>query len=218
MCQPNTQHSGNIYQASTCHARPCEANDRGGVLVQREALCQGCSRVTDWMRCGGGGGGDNELNGTLGGADAMQGEPSPDSAETMGSVLIGTLGEDRYALSDAFERVVTIGDDDEEEDVRGLKDASVVSEGIEIDGEIWGQDLGGGPYGTSHLSSSNTGNAGSGLPPGGPSYLSDGGDGHVRKRRTVEKKRVRFASKVEVLYFRKDWATRSVRLEHKGRR
>lgn len=185
-----------------------------------------CSRVTDWIR-GGGSGGGNELNRTIGDVEqmtrspqcypyALQGGPSPDPAKTIDSLLIGPWGQDRCALSEAFERVVTI--DGDEEEARGSRGGSVVSEGIGIDDEVRGQRLGYGPSGTSHLSASKTGHAGGGLPQGDQSHLLNDGGGHVRRRRTVGKKQVRFASKVEVLQFRKDWATRSVRMEHKGRR
>lgn len=42
ICQPNTQHNGNICQPSTRHARPCEANDREGPCPSSATSCARC--------------------------------------------------------------------------------------------------------------------------------------------------------------------------------
>lgn len=131
--------------------------------------------------------------------------------------------EGRCPLSEVFERAVKIGGD---EDAR-VNGARRVSDGM---GESAGVDGGGtrrlkreyGPFRPPRFSSGPD-KMGGGLPGSGMPSWPGGHGGHVRRTagRTAGKKQVRFAPKVEVLYFRRDWATRTLKSlsrEYKGRR
>ncbi|KAG6363451.1 hypothetical protein INS49_008551 [Diaporthe citri] len=236
-CPRSTHLRPTIYHPPTRHARPCATNDRkGNIFVQRDELCGACRRVGS--RCSGGGGGGP--NGTRRNGAAAKGGRDP-AAQTAGvppsyypcpgqgraqpayPIPTGAGGDGRCPLSAAFERVMSIGGD-EDGRVEGSRWVhGGVGEGVGVDGSRTREHKGEyGPSRPPHFSS-DADNGRRGLPGGDMPSWSGGYGGHAgrKARRTAGKKRVRFAPKVEVLYFRRDWATRtlrSLRREYKGRR
>lgn len=210
------------------HVRPCQTNSHEGLFVQRDALCEGCSRVNSWIA----GGGGDKSNGTQGATASRrkarhssvqmarssqcyphvtQGKPSPNIAESASPVPMTVQSEGLCALPEAFERVV-IGDDERE--MTGSGGVFWADEGIVIHGKAQEQKLRYEPSRPSRFSS-NRGDGGvehrlSGL----FSLLGDRGGG-MRKHRAAVKKRVRFTPNIEVVYFKKNWPTWKVSREYK---
>lgn len=238
-CPRSTQYRPTIYHPPTHHARPCGTNSReDDIFIQRNGLCKACSRVSFWFAGGGGRVEDHTRRDEsrrrkdgIPTAAQMAGEPpyhhhlatqdrAASSGRTGPAYPVPTgVQAGRCPLSEAFERGVKIrGDADDR-----VKGAQWVSDGM---GESAGVDGGRtrrqrgqyGPFRPPRFSS-GTDKVGGGLPGAGMPSWPGGHGAHVR--RTAGKKRVRFAPKVEVLYFRRDWATRTLRSlgrEYKGRR
>lgn len=222
-----------VYHPPTRHPQSCRINGReGNILVQREELCGACRRASSWYA--GGGGYDSRVHhGSRRGRDkapAAQtaGVPPHQHFDTEGRwppggpsgsaypVPTGAAGGGRCPLSEAFERVVRIGDDEDARVGGSRRVPGGVGEGVGMDGSSRNRRHRGeyGPFRPPHFSSDADNGAG-GLPGG------HGGHGGRKARRTAGKKQVRFAPKVEVLYFRRDWATRTLRSlsrEYKARR
>lgn len=138
----------------------------------------------------------------------------PGHAESMYPVPTAAAQEDGHCpLSEAFEHAVTIGGGDGDTLTNGCQRIS----GDLADGEGRGEGMDRsrarehngeyGPLKPPH-SSSGAGNRFGGL----PSWASRYGPftRRTRRRRAGNKKQVRFDPKVEVLYFRRDWATGTV--------
>lgn len=234
-CPRSTNLRPTVYHPPTRHARPCATNSReGNIFVQRDELCGACRRVSSWYAGGGGRSSGTKRNGAARTGNKhpvsqTAGVPPPyypygaaGRAEAAYPVPTGAAGDGRCPLSEAFERVVTI-EGDEDARVEGSRWASGgVGEGVGMDGRRTLKHRGEyGPFKPPHFSDAD--NGGGGLPGGGmPSWPGGYGRHANRKaRRTAGKKQVRFAPKVEVLYFRRDWATRTLRSlsrEYKGRR
>lgn len=129
----------------------------------------------------------------------------------------------RCPLSEAFERGVKIRDDadDRFNRARWVSDRMGESAGVD-DGGSRRQKGEYGPFRPPHFSP-GAHNVAGGVPGASMPSWPGGHGGRVRRTagRTAGKKQVRFAPKVEVLYFRRDWATRTLRSlsrEYKGRR
>lgn len=235
-CPRSTQLRPTIYHPPTRHARPCGTNSReGDLFVQRDELCGACRRASS--RYAGGGG---RSNGTRRNGAAMRGGRYP-AAQTAGvpppyypyagqgraepayPVPTGARGDSRCPLSEAFERVVKIGGDEDGRVEGSRRVSGGVGEGVGMDGSRARRHKGEyGPFRPPHFSDFAD-NGGGGLPRGGMPSWSGGHGGYAGRkvRRAAVKKQVRFAPKVEVLYFRRDWATRTLRSlsrEYKGRR
>lgn len=239
LCPRSIQYRPTIYHPPTRHARPCKTNSHeGDILVQRDGLCQACSRVSFWFEGGGGGGRLDDRTGRDGPRRRKDKTPStarmaggppyhhphatqrraapPGPAEPAYPVPTGSAGGARCPLSEAFERV-TIGGDDDDARAEGSQWGSG---GI---GESAGVDGGGtrrqkreyGPFRPPRFSSDAD-------KVGMSSWSGGYGGQRARKVRCASgKKHVRFAPKVEVLHFRRDWATKTLRSlsrEYKGRR
>ncbi|KAI7776660.1 hypothetical protein LA080_004690 [Diaporthe eres] len=226
-CPRSTQLRPTIYHPPTRHARPCGTNGReGNIFVQRDELCGACRRVSSWY-AGGGGYSSRMKYGSRRGEDkapaaqmagvpphqhyATQGRARPGPSGSAYPVPTGAAGDGRCPLSEAFERVVKIGGD-EDAQVEGSRWVSGgVGEDVGMDGSRARKHEGEyGPFRPPHFSD-DADNGGGG----------HGGHAGRKARRTAGKKQVRFAPKVEVLYFRRDWATRTLRSlsrEYKGRR
>lgn len=243
-CPRSTQLRPTIYHPPTHHARPCGTNSHeDDIFVQRDGLCKACSRISFWFAGGGGGrvedftgrdGSRRRKDRVLTAAQMAGGPPYHHPHSTQGRATSSGparptypvptgVPDGRCPLSDAFERAVKIGGDD---DAR-VKGARWVSDGMVeeagVDGGRTRRQKGEyGPFRPPRFSS-GAHNLGGGVPGGGMPSRPGGHVGHSRRMagRTAEKKQVRFAPKVEVLYFRRDWATRTLRSlgrEYKGRR
>lgn len=240
LCPHSTYRRPAIYHPPTHHARPCGPNGgEGDVLVRRDGLCEACSRVSSWFLASGGpSDSDSNMNGTgalrvkrdkspaaqMGGppppyhpyAKQDRTPPPPGPAEPVYPLLTG-VQEGRCPLSEAFERVLKIGND------QGLSmDGSRGARGGVGGGRTRKQEGQYGPLKPRH-SSTDADNGVGGVSGVGFSSRPRGHGGRAgrRARRTTRKKQVRFAPKVEVLYFRRDWATRTLRSlsrEHRARR
>lgn len=232
-CPRSTQLRPTIYHPPTHHARPCGTNSHeDDIFVQRDGLCKACSRVSFWFAGGGGGrvedftrrDGSRRRKDRVPTAGQMAGGPpyhhphatqgrAVSSDRTGPAYPIPTgIPDGRCPLSEAFERGVKIGGD---------ADARVDSGGVDS-GRARGQKGEYGPLRPPRFSS-GADKVGGGLPGGGMPSWPGGHGGHARRTagRTTGRKQVRFAPKVEVLYFRRDWATRTLRSlsrEYKGRR
>lgn len=231
-CPRSTRLRPTIYHPPTHHARPCGTNSHeDDISVQREGLCKACSRISFWFAGGGGGrvedhtrrDGSRRRKDRIPTAAQMAGVPPyhhplstqgrPASSGRTGPAYPIPTGvqEGRCPLSEAFERGVKIGGDE---------DARVGSGGVDS-GRTRGQKGDYGPFKPPRFSS-GADKVGGGLPGGGmPSWPGGHGGQARRTARTTGRKQVRFAPKVEVLYFRRDWATRTLRSlsrEYKGRR
>jgi hypothetical protein len=222
-----------------------------GVFACRDELCDACRRVNFWFADGGGGARSNNRTRrdesgarrkknkgsavrTTGGspnhchssATQRRSVPRPGPAESTYPVPTAAQGTGRCPLSEAFARAmrIEVGDGDV------LTEGSQRVSGEEGDGEGMDRSMTReqkgeyGPFMPPHFSP-DAGSRSGGLPRGGLSSWSNGCGEYPRRtmgRRTAgNKKRVRFAPKVEVLYFRRDWDTRtlrSLRGECRGRR
>lgn len=240
LCPRSVQYRPTIYHPQTHHTRPCEANSReDDIFVQRDGLCKACSRISFWFAGGGGGRVEDRTRRD----ESRRRKDSVPTAAQMASVppyhhSYPTQGRaasldptgptypvptgaqaGRCPLSEAFERGVKIRDDadDRVKGDRWVSDGMGETAGVD-GGKTWRQNGEYGPFRPPRFSSGGD-KVGGGLHGAGmPSWPGDHG-GHAR--RTAGKKRVRFAPKVEVLYFRRDWATRTLRSlgrEYKGRR
>lgn len=240
-CPRSVEYRPTIYHPPSHHARPCGTNSHeDDIFVQRDGLCKACSRISFWFAGGGGGGQVEDHNRRdesrrrkdrvptaaqmAGGPPYHQSYPTEGRAASSGRTgpaypVPTGVPEGRCPLSEAFERGVKIRDDADDR----VKGAQWVSDGM---GQAAGVDGGGtlrqkgeyGPFRPPRFSS-GADKVGGGLPGGGVPSWPGGHGGHAR--RTAGKKRVRFAPKVEVLHFRRDWATRTLRSlgrEYKGRR
>lgn len=237
-CLRSTQLRPTIYHPPTRHARPCGTNGReGNIFVQRDELCGACRRVSPWY-AGCSSGGRSSGTRRSGAATRESRHPTaqtagvpppyyPDSVpgrdEPAYPVPIGAAGDGRCPLSEAFERVVKIGGDEDAQAEGSRWVSGGVGEVVGMDGSRARRDKGEyDPFRPPHFSD-DADNGGGGLPRGSMPSWSGGHGGHAgrKARRTAGKKHVRFAPKVEVLYFRRDWATRTLRSlsrEYKGRR
>lgn len=239
-CPRGIQHRPTIYHPPARHARPCKTNGHeGDIFVQRDGLCRECSKASFWS-AGGSGGRVEDHTGRDGPRRKKDKFPSaaarmagaipphhhphatrrraapPGPAESAYPVPTGAAGgRDRCPLSEAFERVVTIDGHDD-------------GGGAQVEGSRWvsggiGEGGGGtrrrqGEYGPFRPPRFASGAGKEGIP-----SWSGGHGGYAGRKATrrPEKKHVRFAPKVEVLYFKRDWATRTLRglsREYKGRR
>lgn len=243
-CPRSTQLRPTIHRPPTHHARPCGTNSHeDDIFVQRDGLCKACSRISFWFAGGGGGrvedftrrDGSRRREDKVPTAAQMAGGPpfhhplatqgrAASSGRTGPAYPVPTgVQAGRCPLSEAFERAVKIGGDADDR-VKGDRRAP---DGM---GETAGVDSGRtrrqkgeyGPFKPPRFSS-GADKVGGGLPGGGMPSWPGGHGGHARRTagRTAGRKQVRFAPKVEVLYFRRDWATRTLRSlsrEYKGRR
>lgn len=243
-CPRSTQPRPTIYHPPARHALPCEASGREDeIFVQRYGLCKACSRISFWFAGGGGGrvedftrrDGSRRRKDSVPTAAQMAGVPSHHHAHaTQGrAVSSGPAGpvypvptgvpDGRCPLSEAFERGVKIRDDadDRVKGARWVSDGMAESAGVD-GGRTRRQKGEHGPFRPPRFSS-GAHNVGGGVPGAGMPCWPGGQGGHARRMagRTTGRKQVRFAPKVEVLYFRRDWATRTLRSlsrEYKGRR
>lgn len=243
-CPRSTQLRPTIYHPQTHHVRPCEANSReDDIFIQRDGLCKTCSRVSFWFAGGGGGrvedftrrdGSRRRKDRVPTAAQMAGGSPYHHPRATQGRAVSSDRTGPAYPvptgvqaghcpLSEAFERAVKIGGDEDSrvEGARWVSDG--MGERAGVDGAETRRQKGEyGPFRPPRFSP-GAHNAGGGLHGGGMPSWPGGHGGHARRTagRTAGRKQVRFAPKVEVLYFRRDWATRTLRSlsrEYKGRR
>lgn len=227
-----------VYHPPTHQARPCGTNGREeNILVQRDGLCEACSRVIAWYVGGGVGLDTGRKAESQRKSDrvpsaaqtaarrpqhryATQGRaaPPPGPAQPTYPIPMGGEVDGRCPLSEAFERVVSIGGDGDAR-VDGSREVpGAVEGGPGLDGMRARRERGEyGPFRPPRFSDAGNGGHGSSPMSGMPSW--SGGYGRRtgrRARRTAGKKQVRFAPKVEVRYFRGDWATTTLRSLGRG--
>lgn len=200
-CPRSTQLRPTIYHPPTHHARPCGTNSHeDDIFVQRDGLCKACSRISFWFAGGGGGrvedhtrrDGSRRREDRVPTAAQMAGIPShhhpypthdraASSGRTGPAYPIPTgVPDGRCPLSEAFERGVKIGGD---EDAR-------VDSGVD-GGRTRRQKAEYGPFRPPRFSS-GADKVGGGLPGGGKPSWPGGHGGHAEGRRPARRGGNRF--------------------------
>jgi hypothetical protein len=222
LCPRAIQHRPTIYQLPRGHAEPCAASGReGGIFVSRDRLCDACRRVNSWFAAGGGGGGGGSKNymtdrpgpqrthqgpavRTTGGSPhchhsrAMQDRWEPRRLLPSRWTQCPRRASDdcRCPRSEAFERPVTHGD--------GHGDGSVFSRGQ-------GEGIGGTDHARDGKREREYGPFMLHRAPSGAGLGSDEYGGYAARKTRGEEKQVRFVLEPEVLYFRRELATSTLK-------